>query len=221
MTLRFVEGDVKRDDFIEQFERDIGRHVMEVFRDDGVNRHIRYRRPGTMCMHFDLITWPGYLCYTGDMGTYVFTRLEDMFEFFRRSEADRKYRIDMRYWAEKCRAADRDGIDEFSPDAFRANVREHFEYATDDPERWPEARKAALWEEIAADVLGDLHYLGEHGAWAALAQFSFDGFCFQDWERDCKEYTFRFQWCCYALAWAIDQYDQAKSSAPALTAAPL
>lgn len=51
--------------------------------EDGIYRHIRFRQPGTMCMHFDLITWPGYLCYTGDMGTYVFTRLADMFEFFR------------------------------------------------------------------------------------------------------------------------------------------
>ena len=70
------------------FLRDVAEHEMIVVRDDGVHRHIRFKKPGTSCMHFDLITWPGYLCYTGDMGTYVFSRLTDMFEFFR---TDREY----------------------------------------------------------------------------------------------------------------------------------
>jgi len=39
------------------FFKDVDRHVIEIIRDDGVNRHVRFRRPGTMCMHFDLITW--------------------------------------------------------------------------------------------------------------------------------------------------------------------
>lgn len=42
----------------EFFDRDIAQHQMEVIRDDGVNRHLRFKRPGTMCMHFDLLTWP-------------------------------------------------------------------------------------------------------------------------------------------------------------------
>lgn len=68
---------------IETFTRDIAKHEIEVIRDDGVDRHLRFRRPGTMSMHFDILTWPGYLCYTGDMGSYVFRRTEDMLEFFR------------------------------------------------------------------------------------------------------------------------------------------
>ena len=72
--------------FADQFTSDIAQHQMQVIRDDGVSRHLRFKRPNTMCMHFDLLTWPGYLCYTGDMGTYVFRRLEDMFPFFRRGE---------------------------------------------------------------------------------------------------------------------------------------
>ena len=52
---------------------------MIVLRDDGVYRHIRFKKPGTGCMHFDLVTWPGYLCYSGDMGCYVFCRLNARF----------------------------------------------------------------------------------------------------------------------------------------------
>jgi len=73
----------------ESFLRDVAEHAMLLIRDDGVSRHVRFAQPGTGCMHFDLITWPGYLCYTGDMGTYVFQRLTDMFEFFR---TDREYK---------------------------------------------------------------------------------------------------------------------------------
>lgn len=56
------------------FLREVSQHSMTVIRDDGVNRHLRFRRPETNCMGFDLITWAGHLCYTGDMGTYVFSR---------------------------------------------------------------------------------------------------------------------------------------------------
>lgn len=193
------------------FKRDIAKHEMMVIRDDGVNRHIRFQRPGTMCMHFDLITWPGYLCYTGDMGTYVFRRLHDMFEFFRRDAGRPEYRIDRRYWAEKLEAIDKgDGFQEFSADAFRAAVKDFFENATSDDEDWPEARKTALWAEIESDILDRLDDEGEHGVFLALRDFRYDDFRFVDWEPGCKEYTHRFLWCCHALEWAIGVYDAAQ-----------
>ena len=87
------------------FLKDVAAHEMEILRDDGVYRHIRFKKPGTWCMHFDLVTWPGYLAYSGDMGCYVFSRLNDMFEFFR---TDREYLqrdgrqlcINLCYWSE-------------------------------------------------------------------------------------------------------------------------
>jgi hypothetical protein len=193
------------------FERDIASHEMEVIRDDGVNRHLRFKRPGTMCMHFDLLTWPGYLCYTGDMGTYVFRRLHDMFQFFRRGEKRGQYRIDLRYWAEKLEASDRgDGVREWTPEKFRSEVRDFFEQHADG--EWPAERRAALWQEIDEQVCaaaGD----SEHHAWVALWEFEHDGFRFNDWERDCKVWTHRFLWCCHALEWAIDRYDSTKQPA--------
>jgi hypothetical protein len=113
---------------IERFKKDVEKHVMTVIRDDGVYRHLRFQTPGSYCMGFDIVTWPGYLAYTGDMGAYVFTRLEDMFQFFRCAEGRNQYRIDLRYWAEKCEcggAADRSGIREFSEDKFEQNVKEY------------------------------------------------------------------------------------------------
>ena len=194
----------------EQFLNDVAAHQMTVIREDGVHRHLRFQRPGTMCMHFDLITWPGYLCYTGDMGTYVFRRLHDMLEFFRRGKSRGPYRIDLRYWAEKLEASDRcDGVREWSPERFKAEVRDFFEQCVIDEDDWPEARRAALWAEIDEQVCaaaGD----SEHHAWIALWEFEHDGFRFQDWERDCKVWTHRFLWCCHALEWAIGVYDESK-----------
>lgn len=202
----------------EHFEGDIAKHEMQVIRDDGVNRHIRFKRPGTMAMHFDVLTWPGYLCYTGDMGTYVFSRLLDMFEFFRRRESSEPYRMDVRYWAEKLEAEDcADGSRRWSEKQFEKEVRAYFERATCDEDEWPQARKDALWAEIDEQVCTEASQ-GEAYAWAALSKFDHEGFRFDDWERDCKVWTHRFLWCCHALEWAIGTYDSAKSAAPAVAA---
>lgn len=187
----------------EDFLKDVATHEMKILRDDGVHRHIQFRKPGTYCMGFDLITWPGYLCYTGDMGTYVFTRLEDMFQFFRRR--DESYAIDKRYWAEKCVAADRDGIKEYSADKFRAVVADRLEQA----EASEELRKA-----VAEEVLPFCEF--EHEARDAANSFESDAHLFQDfWESDLTVFTGRFTWCCYALGWAIKVYDQSKENVPA------
>ena len=204
--------------FLADFQRDIARHEMHIISDEGVNRHIRFQRPGTMNMHFDLLTWPGYLCYTGDMGTYVFRRLPDMFEFFRRVDSQRPYRIDFRYWAEKLEASDRtDGVREFSPDQFRQDVRDYFRQVTEDRDDWPDERMVALWAEIKQQVL-EASEISEHHALTALHDFEHDGFQFQDWERDSKVWTHRFLWCCHALEWAIAIYDAAPRTAGILPA---
>lgn len=199
--------------FIATFERDIAKHELRIIRDDGVNRHLRFQRPGTKCMYFDLITWPGYLCYTGDMGTYVFKRLEDMLQFFRKPENLEPYRIDMRYWAEKVESADRDGVQRFSPERFRAAIREHFDTWSED-ERFTAESRAELWGDVQEAVfVTGLDEGDAAAAYRAAADFTYDGRqVFADfWEVNCDEFTHRFMWCCCALQWAIGVYDAAKA----------
>lgn len=216
----------------ERFLNDVADHQMTVVRDDGIYRHVRFKHPDTICMHFDLITWPGYLCYTGDMGTYVFTRLRDMFEFFRRSEKEELFRIDMRYWAEKVEAGDRcDGVKKFSLEKFEREIRDWIaqreaESRPDEDDAKDFALHASAFTELRAavedEVLGcddnevraydaanDFEHRGE--AWQAYfgekARFAFSDF----WEVDVTEWSHRFLWCCFALAWAIKQYDESKA----------
>ena len=184
-----------------RFLKDVATHQMTVIRDEGLHRHVRFRRPGTICMGFDLVTWPGYLCVCGDMGDYLFSRLPDMFEFFR-GKADGSLSINLSYWAEKCKAADAhgNGIKQYSPERFKAALHRYLEDADD------ELRDAALGDLLCC--AND----GEHAAHQAVRDFEHNGRTpFADfWEADLREYTYHFVWCCYALAWGIRQYDDAK-----------
>lgn len=85
-------------------------HELTVLIDDGTRRHIRFRKPASPDDSFDLITWSWHLCITGDMGTYVFSRIEDMFDFHRlKMGGDNSLHPDLGYWAQKLLAVDRVG----------------------------------------------------------------------------------------------------------------
>lgn len=210
----------------EQFLKEIAEHQMEIIKDDGVHRYIRFSKPNTSCMHFDLATWPGYLCYSGDMGTYVFSRTRDMFEFFRTDRKKGKLGINLSYWSEKLQAVDggrRGGsAEEFDEDKFRRVINEYrvqwMRDAKDSGSLDKEGRRE-LWESVDNEVLCSL----EDGSDRALnAAYEFNhkplsashrryGWSFTDlFEHNFNEYTHRFQWCCYALAWSITKYDQSK-----------
>lgn len=208
----------------EQFLKDVSTHAMKVELDNGVHRCITFRKPNSSDMYFTLTTWPGYLCISGDMGTFVFTRLADMFEFFRgRDEGE--LRINPQYWSEKCEASERrsrrdgDGVEDYDEETFAARVKEDFDqYFEDaDPEEREEteAKKKELWEEIRYEVLSRSD--SESEAVRAAMDFDYkfeDGstFDFGDfWDHDLREYTYHFLWCLYAIAWGIRQYDQAKA----------
>ncbi len=94
----------------EQFLKDVANHRMAICQDDGLCRRVKFRREGTSDMAFELVTWPWRLAITGDMGDFTFSRLEDMFAFFRvKPEGELKSRIDTGYWGSKCIAQDRAG----------------------------------------------------------------------------------------------------------------
>lgn len=205
------------------FLNNVADHQIEVIRDDGVHRHIRFKKPDTSNMYFDLITWPGALCYTGDMGTYVFRRLTDMFEFFRTDQKTPYLAskgltlgINLSYWAEKLEAVDRHGDhQEFSPEKFKRVVCEH-------RKEWlrecPKADRRGLWNAIRDDVLicaDDGESLARHAANGFRHETPTQKFYFTDfWEYNLDAYTYHFQWCCYAIAWGVKKYDELKSNQP-------
>lgn len=197
------------EDVKQRFDRDIAEHQMTVLLDNGVFRHIRFGKPGTGIASFYLTTWPMHLCFSGDMGTYVFSRLEDMFQFFR------GHRANFGYWAEKVQAEDRHSKTfEFSRDLFEAALKEEFESFWESHGGDDEA-KAEAWEDIEVQVLdGDETVVG---AVARAHEFEYeDQKVFTDfWENRLEDYTLRFMWCCHALPWAIAKYDAEKAKVTA------
>jgi len=191
----------------EHFAADVATHQLEVVRDDGLYRHLRARRPGTGMYWFDIITWPGSLTITGDMGTYVFAREEDMFPWFGYERDD----INPHYWTQKLQAVDTNsGVREYSRDVFVQQIREHL---TEDwtglgPAALVAVRYAVETELLAESWLSDYDTTTEHGAREALDQYRGPGgFRFEDaWEWVLTEYSHQYLWCCHAILWAIKRY---------------
>lgn len=221
---------------LDRFIREISRHELQVLHDDGVYRHIRGKRPGTFCMHFDIVTFPGCLAYTGDMGSFTFSRLHDMFVFFRGRRPGSVGSINPSYWAEKLEATDcngencRHGAAEWSDDRFKEVILElfedHFEHrlecldddASEEERRSLEAMKAGARVEIENEIF--MHDDLEHEGFREAMNFKHEdsGLEFPDlWEHRFTEYSLRFLWCCYAITWAIAKYDMRPASPASIT----
>jgi hypothetical protein len=210
----------------ERFLKDVATHEMTILKEDGIYRHVRFKRPDSSSYRFDLITWPGFLCYCGDMGTYVFSRLQDMFEFFRTDRHCNKKSqlyINPGYWSEKVQSDSRygNGTECFSEDLFKEALRHDFDAFFECQEPDDDAsdkekaefvdRKEKLWIEVEDQILS-VDSLEHEGLRAAL-DFDSDGLQFVDfWDHNFKEHSFHFMWCCYAMAWGIAAYDKAKES---------
>lgn len=190
-------------DVADRFAADIANHELTILKDDGLYRHLRFAKPGTRAMSFDILTWPGHLCYTGDMGTYVFSRVWDMLDFFRGE------RINPSYWAEKVLAEDKsDGVRQWSKELFKECLLESFA-------EWAEGVDKEVTEDAMSDlrteVIDGLDDFSKDMAYKAVMEFQYQGKpLFQDWwEVDTDEYTFRYIWCLHALVWGIQRYDKA------------
>lgn len=218
---------MNRSDVLPRFLADTATHELRIVFDDGVHRHLQFRRPGTYCYGFDIVTWPGHLAISGDMGTAVFSRLHDMFEFFRAEPAEHEKAgglfVNDGYWAEKCVAND-GAKQEYSARLFRDLVtrlfKEYVEERVDpddlaDPDTPPEW-VARLWQELELEVLNDSEdHDALSNAISAMSDFrptdpDYSDFQITDsWEyaSSLQQYTFHFLWRLYAIARAIRAYD--------------
>lgn len=196
----------------ERFAKDTANHQIQILRDDGVYRHILCKEKGTSAYHFNIVTWPGYLAITGDMGANLFCRLDDMFAFFR-TDRDHGY-INPGYWQEKLQCdGERDGTREFDEDEFKRVINEYrAKWMREMKENGIDKRnRRDLWEAVDDQVL----IYADEKCRAELAAYDFNeqGYSFTDlFEHTFTKYTFHYIWRCRAIAWAIEQYDLAKAA---------
>jgi len=191
------------EEVLPQFLKNTAEHELTVLHDEGLYRHVRMAEPGTMVFHYDIITYPGYLTVVGDMGSFTFSRVEDMFKFFR-CEEDGKLHINPGYWAEKLVAVDRNsGYEEYSSELFLETVER------DIRDRWD--LEGDELEEAVAHVSEEAapHCENEYQA----REFGFEyespnGRRFRDfWEYNLRVYTYHYIWLLYGIVHAIQMYD--------------
>jgi hypothetical protein len=207
----------------ERFLGDVKSHQMTIIRDDGADRHLRFRQPDSSIYWFEILTWPNALCIRGDCGTYVFSRLTDMFEFFRKEpRGGQGLFINTEYWAEKliaCNASGRHdaGAQRFCLEKFHRRVEEAYaEFALNADD---DVNLTDLHRELEHRVL--LHFDYENEAIRAACEFSHEdsGFDLHDfWEINCREWDFCFVWCLHAISWGIRKYDEARAELEVVTA---
>lgn len=201
MAIRPLTGD--------GFLKDVATHKMTVPLDNGLYRHVRFRKAETNWnLWFDLVTWPGMLTIAGDMGTWTFARVEDMFKFFR----DKELRINPSYWSEKIQTgvySGREQVQVYDHEEFGRRLIEqlshYFSLEGDDLE----AATQAVKDEI-------LRYDNEWEAKIAARDFTCELPSGEKFEFDAcelpsgKDYAYHFLWCLYAIVWGIQQYDAQK-----------
>jgi hypothetical protein len=193
----------------QMFLKDVRDFTLEVARDQDESRHLRFFNPKSGACSFEIVTWVGTLVFTGDMGTYVFSRNFDMFAAVRAlresTTANNKTSVPAiapKRWGSLLSAVGGSGITEFNADKFRIAIAKHLDYIKASPD---------LRDEVETDVLA----FADDGAESALSSaynFQYDGVdVFQDcYEWDVDEYTTHYLWCCFALAWAVAKYDALK-----------
>lgn len=202
-----------RDDARAAFQRDTQNHKLHIIHEGGPDslvRYLRADRDGSSFYHFNIVTWPGYLSITGDVGSFTFARTRDMFDFFGEG------RINPSYWAEKLQSpGNSQNVAEcFDFDGFHEAVR------SDLRGWWPGAntpeRKAAvamareLLHQHPDSMSAALHEIGE----AASLEWH-DGLSgshpWEDfWDHRLVTYRYDFLWCCHAITWAVKRYRQIK-----------
>lgn len=220
-----------------RFLNDVAKHQMTIKLDHGVHRHVVFRNPDDSNMWFQLVTFPGRLVYSGDMGCFVFNRLHDMFTFFRGrvnpSKPDALY-INEGYWHEKLEAVDRhDGSQQYSFELFKEACESQISQFLNDSEDSIQMYNATIHdggsnfeEQLRQAVQEEVYDYAENcqsDAYRVANDFTFNAdwkthsgqpfteriqFSFSDiWECNSNEYSLRFLWCCYALNWGIRVYD--------------
>lgn len=187
----------------DRFAKETASHEMTVLHDDGLYRHLRFRAPESSFYWYELVTWPGFLAVGGDVDHFVFSRVEDMFTFFRRN--GNEHGINPSYWSEKLQDG-RERAETYSEDVFKQTVMEELKHlpVPNLTEGQREAR-SELMERVAS---GDAHWA--EGAREMLADAEQADLLSDTWEWRLKDWDWAFLWCCHAIVAGIAKYDAVK-----------
>lgn len=192
------------------FLADVSKHEMSVKHNDGIYKHVVFRAPNSSKYWFEIVTWPGSLSINGDCGSFTFSRITNMVDFFCADNFDvlSTTAPNFGYWSNKCTASDTaDGIREFDLEAFRENAQKEIESAIEHAGDELRAASAQLCRKVFFSRVVKPHFEFEWEARAAINSFEYESngitiHIVDFYEHKCQKYSSNYEWCCYALAWA-------------------
>lgn len=185
------------------FTRDVADHKVSVMHDDGIYRHLRLADPKNSMHWYEIITTPGQLTIRGDMGTYVFAREQDMFDFFVDDRRAGNW-INPGYWAEKLEAIDRTTPPrEYDADVAERVISEAAAQLRED-EGFDHDLSFSRWRDDLVALVDTAE--DESDLRAQLARSSYNGHKLYDDELDFSDYSYRFIWCLHAIVFGIKSY---------------
>ncbi|EQB98789.1 hypothetical protein [Photorhabdus temperata] len=194
-------------EILERFKKDTENHSIKVLHNSGLYRHLLFNKDGSSAYYFDITTWPGYLCISGDMGCFTFSRINDMFNFFR--DSSNELSINPCYWSEKLQAGAghcKEIYNKWSPGKFKDAVSEAFNNWLDDNDDISNDVIEEIQESIE-QIISCSH--DKHDAISAIRDYYDEYGIFVDfWENDMEEYSFHYIWCCYAIVCGISKFDE-------------
>lgn len=192
-------------------------HELEIIVDSGVNRILEFRnKNGSSNQFFIVMQARGRICFTGDMGEFVFTNHDaDMLAWFHGN-------MSLSYIAEKCRTGGTRKFDEDSAkesikmmvdDFCRDYIYDYSESGCDDDDDDNFEDALANWQQSLYDeVLDDLDFESEDAFYRTAYNLSVrvdDSMKFEIDACDgigCMEYTGHFKWCVAAMNKVAELY---------------
>lgn len=212
-------------------------HKVTIEQDDGIFRSILFKRPGTGFYHFRIVTWPGHLAISGDIGNYVFAREHDMFGWFADDKdwAAMPMSINPKYWGEKVQATYKGSVGECSNGivdhgtdvkTIRADLVQWFRELDGWGSRITDGKsyRKDAWHDLRHYLLERIHDdLPIREAITMIERFRIPSYLFDDTEDrgfdacydHYEAWSYRtpnqtFLTCCAAIVWGIKKYAQAK-----------
>lgn len=177
--------------------RDLADHTITVLHSNGLYRRYRCQNHRSWNMGFDIITWPGSLCFTGDMGDFLFQRTDDMVEFMRHSC------MSYSYMAEKCVAGK---VKEWSENVFAETLAERAKEGGEFTVHTSVGLETRSVKDAICTIKSEYaNYGSHHDAMKAMCESGlWDGFNLPS----CEDYTYRFLWCLHAISWFCERVDK-------------
>lgn len=203
---------------INSFEKDIADHELEIIVDSGVNRIFEFRnKNGSSNQFFIVMQAKGRICFTGDMGDFVFTNHNvDMLAWFHGN-------MSLSYIAEKCRTG---GTKKYCEDTARDSIKneighfcaDYIDVYIDDNEKYQSDDFSVddvieIWnEELCSEVISEIDFENEYTLHDSAQNISVEINSYLSFEIDTSEgihsesYTNRFKWCVAAMNKVAELY---------------